>query len=165
MLDIIIRPLQPSDCIFLFNWRTLKDTVEASVNPPPTWEKHCQYFEELLYKQNHGYDLVRVADIGGVPVGIVVADANEHINIMVSLHYRRQGVAVALLKSAQTGKYPLRAFVKKGNKAAEQLFLKCNFCLLGMYDDGYLFYWKATDSSSINAEDIIKDASAHDYPG
>ena len=123
-MAINIRPLQPSDCNFLYTWRIDPEMVVNSFKAKaPTWEEHLQHFEELFHRLDwNSY----VYQEGECPKGVLITKSGT-VHIMVSRHCRRQGVAISLLVRAKQTEERMIATVKQGNYISQNLFRLAGF--------------------------------------
>ena len=121
--NLSLRPATLEDAEMLIKWRNDKSTRMAShTTDEVKLKKHIEWLKATLQNQNrHLY----VAKENGISVGTVRADYDNGIYELswtVSAEARGKGVGkrmVSLL--ANRTKKPIRAEVKKGNKASSKI--------------------------------------------
>ena len=119
---LTFRPVQWIDAAPLYVWRHDLETVKWSLKPPPTWDEHLEWMNEVITRLGQ----VLIGEVVNTPM--VCISRNPGVNIMTNPCSKRAGFATEALKFLQY-KCPdhLKAIIKADNEASIQLFTKCGF--------------------------------------
>lgn len=136
---LIFRPIQWQDAAPLYVWRHDPETVKWSLKPPPTWDEHLRWMNEVISIDKSGIDKIWMG-IETIPV-VTISLNQGYINIMTNPCLRKQGFATKALLWMRDPPQKLRAIVKKDNEASLRLFSKCNFKYISYNTDTLTMEW------------------------
>jgi RimJ/RimL family protein N-acetyltransferase len=146
--EISLRPAEPTDAVRLFQWVNEPKVRAMAINSSTiSWANHLTWFQTSLKSANCD---IFIANYGAHSIGQIRIDwrlVNGLVDIHLADDFRSKGFGSAMLKMAvnrMRDKHPcnlLTAFVKIGNAASSNLFLKSGFVYRGVaVIDGYLCY-------------------------
>lgn len=125
----------------LYVWRHDPETVKWSIHPPPTWEEHLVWLNQIISSRREWIWVGRMFPIfPRVPV-VCVSSIDGEVNVTVNPYYRNQGVGTKAIQHLQSYNEPLKATINIDNEVSIRLFAKCNFHQIDQEKKFILLEW------------------------
>lgn len=128
---LTFRPVTWTDACPLYTWRHDEETIKWSLKPPPTWDEHLRWMNEVISSPS----LQRIGVMGSIPV-VAAQWLPDGIRVMTNPLQRGKGFATEAIKHFQEQLDYLVAIIKFGNEASMNLFKKCGFMIVSYNNVG-----------------------------